>query len=112
MMVVTIFPSQDRDGHTASHVLVLGGAPAKFPVDIIVTSRNPFLSTYICVRGVYHTAVYHLHDRRVYRRCLEYLIHCGADLGIRSVERETARDIAVRMRKMTLLEVIEEACMY
>ena len=56
--------------------------------------------------------VYHLHDKRVYRRCLQYLIHCGADLGIRSVERETVRDIAVRMRKMALLDVIEEACKY
>ena len=35
-----------------------------------------------------------------------------ADLGIRSVERETVRDIAVRMRKMALLDVIEEACKY
>ena len=42
---------------------------------------------------------------------MQYLIHCGADLGIRSVERETARDIAVRMRKMALLEVVEDACM-
>ena len=102
---------QDKDGHTASHVLVLGGAPARFPSNNIVTTRNPFLSTYLLVRGVYHLTVYHLHDRRVHRRCLQYLIHYGADLGIRSVERETARDIAVRMRKMALLEVIEDACM-
>jgi hypothetical protein len=88
---------------------VLGGAPARFSSNNIVTTRNPFLSTYLLVRGVYHLTVYHLHDRRVYRRCLQYLIHYRADLGIRSVERETARDIAVRMRKMALLEVIEDA---
>lgn len=103
--------SQDRDGHTASHVLVLGGSPAKFPTGII-TTRNPVLGTYLCVKGVFNLTVYYLHDRWVYRRCLQYLIHCGADLGICSVERETARDIAVRLRKMALLEVIEEACMY
>ena len=93
-------------------MLVLGGAPARFPSNNIVTTRNPFVGTYLCVRGVYHFTVYHLHDRRVYRRCLQYLVHCGADLGIQSVERETARDIAVRMRKMALLEVIEDACMF
>ena len=109
-MLFYILHSQDRDGHTASHALVLGGAPAKFPVDVIITSRNPFLGTYVCVRGIYHVAVYYLHNRWAYRRCLQYLIHCGADLGIRSVERETVRDIAVRMRKMALLEIIEDAC--
>ena len=85
--------------------------PDFLPTTSLYTTRNPFLSTYLLVRGVYHLTVYHLHDRRVYRRCLQYLIHYRADLGIRSVERETARDIAVRMRKMALLEVIEDACM-
>ena len=91
-------------------MLVLGGAPARFPSNDIVTTQNPFLGTFLCARGIYHFTVYHLHDRRVYKRCMQYLVHCGADLGVRSVERETARDIAVRMRKMALLEVIEEAC--
>ena len=89
---------------------MLGGAPARFPTSEIVSTRNPFYGTYLCVCGIYHKTVYCLHDWLVYRRCLQYLVHCGADLGIRSVERETARDIAVRMRKMALLEVIEDAC--
>lgn len=113
-MLFTVYfsDSQDKDGHTASHAVVLGGKPATFPTDAINTTRNPFLATYLCVKGVYNVTVYYLHDRRVHKRCLQYLIHCGANLGIRSLERETARDIAVRMRKMKLLQVIEEACMW
>lgn len=104
--------SQDKDGHTAIHAVVLGGTTATFPVNTINTTRNPFLATYLCVKGGYNVTVYYLHDRLVYKRCLQYLIHCGANLGIRSLDRETARDIAVRMRKMTLLKIIEEACMH
>ena len=32
---------------------------------------------------------------------LQYLVHCGADLGILSVERKKTEDIAIVMKKCT-----------
>ena len=59
---------------------------------------------------MYNLTMYYCYQRVVYKRCLQYLIYFGADLAKRSVERETVRDIAVRMRKLSLLKVIETAC--
>lgn len=88
---------------------MLGGRPPSFPPGIVAT-RNPFLGTFLCVKGIYNLTLYYGYDRWAYKRCLEYLIFFGADLGLQSVDRETARDIAVRMRKMALLKVVEDAC--
>lgn len=53
---------------------------------------------------------YYAWDRRKYRQCLEYLTEYGGDPGVRSLNRETVRDIAIRMRKMSIVEFIEEFC--
>ena len=62
--------------------------------------------------GFYNKLAYHLRDRKVRRRCLEYLVEFGGDLGILTLSKETVRDIAVRMRKMNIVQFIEEYCKF
>lgn len=87
----------------------MGGSPPSFPPGISST-RNPVLGAYLIAKGTYSVLKYWLHDRAHYRSCLCYLLQYGGDLGIQALSRETVRDVAVRMRKMAIVELIEDHC--
>ena len=78
------------DGQTACHAVALGG-------------RSP-------AGGFANLLVYHFRDARLQCSCLEYLVQYGGDLRVQSFSRETPRDIAVRMRKMNIVTLIENYC--
>ena len=105
----TIPHRRNIDGQTPCHAAVLGGRPPKFP-DKTISTRNPVTGAGCVAVGCYNLLAYHLHDAKTQCKCLQQLVKFGGDLKLQSVTNETARDVAVRMRKMDVLELIEHYC--
>ena len=72
----------------------------------MMETKNPLVG----VRGVFNLLAFHLRDAQLQCSCLEYLVQYGGDLRVQSFSRETTRDIAVRMRKMKIVTLIENYC--
>ena len=87
----------------------MGGCPPSFPPGIAST-RNPVLGACLIAKGTYNVLKYWLHDRAHYRTCLCYLLQYGGDPRVRALSREAVRDVAVRMRKMAIVKLIEDHC--
>ena len=102
---------RNSSGQTPCHAAVLGGRPPHLP-DGIATTRNPVTGTCRLAVGCYNYLAYYLHDARTQCKCLQYLLKFGGDLNAKSECGETPRDIAVRMRKMEILEMIEFYCKF
>ncbi len=101
---------RDVDSQTPCHAAVLGGRPPNFP-EGTGSSINPVTGTRRLAVGCYNYLAYYLHDARIQCKCLQHLLKFGGDLGIKDENRETPRDIAAKLRKMEILELIEFYCM-
>ena len=97
------------DGQTPCHAAALGGTNPRFPSKLSNT-KNSLTGSYRCVKGICNKIVYYVHDSKQQVSILQYLVEYGGELRVQSNTRETTRDIAVRLRKMDIVDMIEKYC--
>lgn len=95
------------DGQTPCHAAVLGGRPPHFPCDTL-TTRNPVTGVCHVAVGCYNIFSYYIRDAKNQCKCLQQLVKFGGNLMIQTLANESSRDIAMRMRKLDILELIED----
>ncbi len=100
---------RDDNSQTPCHAAVLGGRPPNFPEGITRT-LNPVTGTCRLAIGCYNYLSYYLHDARIQCKCLQHLLKFGGDLTAKNDVGETPQDIATKLRKIDILEMIEFFC--